>query len=71
MMLRPFHVTGWALYALMVPLGLVSGTIPTPACAAAPEVMGRPRLAGIGLVAVSRGMHLRMVAGPILFGMRL
>jgi predicted MFS family arabinose efflux permease len=42
---------------------------PTITFAAAPEVMGSPRLAGIGLGVVSIGMNLGMVIGPVLFGM--
>jgi MFS family permease len=69
MMALPFHLTGWSLYALMVLLGLISAAIPIATFAAAPEVMGNPRLAGIGLAVVSLGMNLGIMIGPILFGM--
>jgi MFS family permease len=69
MMALPFHLTGWSLYALMVLLGLISAAIPIATFAAAPEVMGNPRLAGIGLAVVALGMNLGIVIGPILFGM--
>jgi predicted MFS family arabinose efflux permease len=69
MIALPFHLTGWSLYALMVLLGLISAAIPIATFAAAPEVMGNPRLAGIGLAVVALGMNLGIVIGPILFGM--
>lgn len=68
MMTLPFHLTGWSLYAFMILLGVVSGAVPTATFAAAPEVMGSPKLAGIGLAVVSVGQNLGMVIGPILFG---
>jgi MFS family permease len=69
MMSLPFTLTGWTLYAFMILLGLVAGAVPTATFAAAPEVMGNPRLAGIGLAVVALGQNLGMVIGPILFGM--
>jgi predicted MFS family arabinose efflux permease len=69
MIALPFQLTGWTLYALMVLLGLISAAIPIATFAAAPEVMGNPRLAGIGLAVVSLGMNLGIMIGPILFGM--
>lgn len=67
MMTLPFHLTGWTLYVFMILLGVVTGAVPTATFAAAPEVMGNPRLAGIGLAVVSAGQNLGMVIGPILF----
>lgn len=69
MLTLPFHLTGWTLYAFMLLLGLFSGAVPTATFAAAPEVMGRPQLAGLGLAVVSLGQNLGMVLGPILFGL--
>lgn len=68
MMALPFHLTGWTLYAFMILLGAITGAVPTATFAAAPEVMGNPRLVGIGLAVVSVGQNLGMVIGPILFG---
>jgi predicted MFS family arabinose efflux permease len=68
MMVLPFNLTGWTLYAFMVLLGLIAGAVPTATFAAAPEVMGNPQLAGIGLAIVALGQNLGMVIGPILFG---
>lgn len=69
MMALPFHLSGWALYVFMILLGLVAGAVPTATFAAAPEVMGRPHLAGIGLAVVSVGQNLGMMIGPVLFGL--
>jgi predicted MFS family arabinose efflux permease len=69
LMLLPFHLTGWTLYAFVLLLGLVSAAIPAATFAAAPEVMGNPRLAGMGLAVVALGMNLGIVIGPILLGM--
>jgi MFS family permease len=69
MMSLPFTLTGWMLHAFMILLGLIAGAVPTATFAAAPEVMGNPRLAGIGLAVVALGQNLGMVIGPILFGM--
>ena len=69
LLIFPFHLTGWALYALVIVLGIVSGATPTATFAAVPEVMGDPRLAGIGMAVVALGMNLGVVLGPTLFGM--
>jgi MFS family permease len=67
MMVLPFKLTGPALYALMILLGVLIGAIPTATFAAAPEIMGQPRLAGLGMAVVALGQNLGMVVGPILF----
>lgn len=64
----PFHATSWALYAFVILLGIVSGATPTATFAAAPEVMGSPALAGLGMAVVSLGMNLGVVLGPLLVG---
>ena len=69
LMLMPFHVTGWALYAFVIVLGIISGATPTATFAAAPEVMGDPQLTGIGMAVVSLGMNLGIVLGPLLVGL--
>ncbi|MCB0253098.1 MAG: MFS transporter [Anaerolineae bacterium] len=66
--LLPFRVTGWQLYAFLIVLGLVIGAIPTATFAAAPEIMGKPELAGIGLAVVIMCQNLGMFVGPVLFG---
>jgi predicted MFS family arabinose efflux permease len=68
MMLLPFNMTGWTLYAFTILLGLVGGAIPTAIFATVPEVMSKPQLAGIGMAVVSLGQSLGAVIGPVLFG---
>jgi nitrate/nitrite transporter NarK len=68
MMLFPFSVTGWMIPGWMILLGVIAGAIPTATFAAAPEIMGKPQLAGIGLAVVALGQNLGMVIGPMLFG---
>jgi len=68
MMVLPFHLTDWSLYAFMILFGLVIAAIPTATFAAAPEVMGDPRLVGMGLAVVALGMNLGILIGPILVG---
>jgi MFS family permease len=66
--LFPFHITGWMIPALMIPLGLLIGPI-APACLAAiPEVMKSPSSVGIGLGVIVLCQNLGMFIGPILFG---
>ncbi|MDX1688673.1 MAG: MFS transporter, partial [Candidatus Promineifilaceae bacterium] len=68
MMLFPFRVDGWQIYLFLSLLGLVAGAVPTATFAAAPEVMGTPRLAGLGLAVVMLGQNLGMFVAPFLFG---
>ena len=68
MMLFPYKVTGWQIYAYMILLGLIVGAVPTATFAAAPEVMEKPELAGLGLAVVMFGQNLGMFIGPIMFG---
>jgi predicted MFS family arabinose efflux permease len=68
MMLFPFRVVGWQIYAFMGLLGLVAGAVPTATFAAAAEVMAFPRLAGLGLAVVMVGQNLGMLVAPVAFG---
>jgi predicted MFS family arabinose efflux permease len=68
MMIFPFRVTGWQIYAYLMLLGLVAGAVPTATFAAAPEVMKLPQLAGLGLAVVMLGQNLGMFIAPIVFG---
>lgn len=68
MMLFPYKIIGWQIYAFMILLGSFVGAVPTATFAAAPEVMEKPELAGIGLAAVMVGQNLGMFVGPVLFG---
>jgi predicted MFS family arabinose efflux permease len=63
----PFHVTGWQISFLMIVQGLLLGAIPTATFAAAPEVMRKPELAGLGLAVVLLGQNLGQLLGPIFF----
>ena len=64
----PFEVIGWQINALMVAYGFVIGLIPTATFAAAPEIMRRPELAGLGLSVLLVGQNFGQLFGPILFG---
>lgn len=66
--LFPFHVTGWLIIVVMVVQGLVAGAIPTATFAAAPELMGKPQWAGLGLAVVLVGQNVGQLIGPVLFG---
>ncbi len=68
MMVFPFRVTGWQIYAFMILLGLVAGAVPTATFAAAPAVMKVPQLAGLGLAVVMVGQNLGMFVAPVIFG---
>ena len=68
LMLFPFRVIGWQIYAYLVVLGLIAGAIPTATFSAAPDVMGKPEWAGLGMGVVMLGQNLGMVIGPILIG---
>jgi predicted MFS family arabinose efflux permease len=64
----PFLVTGWQINALMMVYGFVVGIIPTATFAAAPEIMHRPELAGLGLAAILVGQNFGLLFGPVLYG---
>ena len=64
----PFHVSGWQIYVFMILLGLVAGAVPTATFAAAPEIMGKPESAALGLAVVIMCQNLGMFVGPMLFG---
>ena len=68
LMLFPFRVVGWQLYACLVVLGLIAGAIPTATFSAAPDIMGKPEWAGLGLGVVMLGQNMGMVIGPIMIG---
>lgn len=64
----PFIVTGWKIPVVMIVEGLVLGAIPTATFAAAPEVMRKRELAGVGLAVILIGQNLGNLIGPVLFG---
>ena len=68
LMLFPFSITGWLIPAWLILNGVIAGAIPTGTFAAAPEIMKRPELAGLGMAVVTLGQNLGMFVGPVLFG---
>ena len=68
LMLFPFRITDWQIILVMALLGLMMGVIPPAVFAAAPDIMGKPQLAGIGLAVILVGQNLGQLVGPILFG---
>jgi nitrate/nitrite transporter NarK len=68
MLLLPFRVEGWQIFVYMAIQGLVAGVVPPATFAAAPEVMSKPQLAGIGLAVVMLGQNLGMFVAPVIFG---
>jgi MFS family permease len=68
MVIFPFHVTGIQITALMIIQGLLIGAIPTATYAAAPEIMRRPELAGLGLAVLLVGQNVGNLVGPVIFG---
>ncbi len=69
MMLFPFKIVGWQIYLFLILQGFITGAIPTATFAAAPEIMGKLELAGLGMAVVMFGRNLGVFIGPILFGM--
>jgi predicted MFS family arabinose efflux permease len=68
LLLLPFRVLGWQIIAVMVALGIVVGAIPTATFTAAPELMRKPYLAGVGLAVILVGQYSGQLLGPLFFG---
>ncbi len=68
LLLFPFKVYGSGIIVLMGLQGLLVGAIPTATFAAAPEVMGKPQWAGLGLAVVLFGQNIGQLVGPLVFG---
>ena len=68
MFLFPFTVTGAMITLWLVLMGVIAGAIPTATFAAAPEIMKKPALVGMGMAMVALGQNLGMFIGPMLFG---
>lgn len=68
LLLFPFQVRGAGIVLLMGLQGLLVGAIPTATFAAAPEVMGKPQWAGLGLAVVLFGQYIGQLIGPLVFG---
>jgi MFS family permease len=68
-LLFPFRITGLAIPAyVIIMLGIMGSIVAATTFAAAPEVMGDPQLAGIGLAVVIFAQNVGAFAGPVLFG---
>jgi predicted MFS family arabinose efflux permease len=68
LLLFPFNVTGWQIYALLIVQGLIVGSIPTATFTAAPELMKKPQWAGLGLAVILLGQNVGVLVGPLIFG---
>lgn len=68
LLLFPFEVTGGWISVVMSLLGLFMGVIPAATFAAAPDIMEKPQLAGLGLAVVLVGQNVGQLLGPLLFG---
>ena len=68
MMPFPFVLTGTLLFGWMILLGVVAGAVPTATFSAAPEIMGKPQLVGLGMAVLTLGQNLGMFIGPVIFG---
>lgn len=67
-LLFPFKVTGWQQVVIVMAFqGLLLGIMPSVVFAAAPELMRRPELAGLGLAVVMVGQYAGQLIGPVLF----
>lgn len=68
LLLFPFRVQGRQIYTIMILQGLFFGAVPTAIFAAAPEIMKKPELAGLGMSVVMLGQNLGIFIGPVVFG---
>ncbi len=66
-----FAVDPAALPAVLIAIGLVVGAVPPTVFAAAPELVGDPRLAPMAMAVVMVGQNGGQVVGPPLFGATL
>lgn len=66
--LFPFSATGWAIPAVILGFGIVSGAIVPATFAAVPELMGSRQLTGLGMAVLAMGQNLGMLIGPLMFG---
>ncbi|MBN2242753.1 MAG: MFS transporter [Acidobacteria bacterium] len=64
----PFSVTGWMIPGLLVAMGILTAPIVPASFAVIPEVVGSPRLAGMGMAVMALGQNVGMLIGPWAFG---
>jgi len=67
--LFPFSVTGWMIPGLLVAMGILTAPIVPPSFAAIPEIVGSPKLAGMGMAMMALGQNVGMLIGPWAFGL--
>jgi predicted MFS family arabinose efflux permease len=63
-----FSTSGGVLILILIAVGITFGLVPTSVFAAAPEIMGNPSSAGIGMSVVAFGQNIGMFVGPALLG---
>jgi len=68
LLLFPFRVLDWQIIVVMIVLGIIIGAIPTATFTAAPELMRKPYLAGVGLAVILVGQYAGQLLGPVFFG---
>ncbi len=65
--LLPFTIQGSAIPLWLGFLGAFAGIIPAATFSAAPEIMKKPELSGLGMAVVTLGQNLGMFIGPLIF----
>jgi len=65
----PFNVTGWMIPVLLVMMGILTAPIVPPSFASIPEIVGSPKLAGMGMGVMALGQNIGMLIGPWAFGL--
>jgi MFS family permease len=64
----PFGVTGWMIPGLLILMGVLTAPIVPASFAVIPEVVGSPKLAGMGMAVMALGQNVGMLIGPWAFG---
>ncbi len=64
----PFQVETGLIALSLIGVGIAIGMVPAATFSAAPEIMGGPANAGVGMSIVAFGQNIGMFLGPALFG---
>jgi MFS family permease len=64
----PFSVTGWMIPGILIAMGILTAPIVPASFAVIPEVVGSPKLAGMGMAVMALGQNVGMLIGPWAFG---
>jgi len=67
--LLPFNVTGLMIPCLLIAMGILTAPIVPPSFASIPEIVGSPKLAGMGMAVMALGQNVGMLIGPWAFGL--